>query len=357
MGRSLDDIASLGFTSISYDIQYSWMNRDRTAWDKVVRASLERELKTVPVVSYGYLPGAASLSTLTGQRVTTAVNCRGQATDSIDTHDLGNVEPYVSYLKGLIADYGDALLEIRGRTLLNFWEPSMVDWGRKERLHLGYGTEVVDDFSEWALRRGDLKDLNERWNTNFSSDNEIHPPTTGLWDDNSPIIFIKPDLFWDDWCLFRAEVLAAFYRELFARLKREADVEIALGLSQHGVVTQHDAYHQRCIHLPLWEDVAADRFIVSDDLYCKSASEVLTCMEAEMLLFSRHFGRRITAFVTPVEGRVLVGSPRRFYQLCSDFDLEYLYLYAWNEMGDGANIRDHREIWPELEELLREYEE
>jgi hypothetical protein len=131
MGRSLDDIASLGFTSISYDIQYSWMNRDRTAWDKVVRASLERELKTVPVVSYGYLPGAASLSTLTGQRVTTAVNCRGQATDSIDTHDLGNVEPYVSYLKGLIADYGDALLEIRGRTLLNFWEPSMVDWGRK----------------------------------------------------------------------------------------------------------------------------------------------------------------------------------------------------------------------------------
>ena len=76
-----------------------------------------------------------------------------------------------------------------------------------------------------------------------------------------------------------------------------------------------------------------------------------------MLLFSRHFGKRITAFVTPVEGRVLVGSPRRFYQLCSDFDLEYLYLYAWNEMGDGANIRDHREIWPELTELLEEYEE
>ena len=133
-------------------------------------------------------------------------------------------------------------------------------------------------------------------------------------------------------------------------------MEIALGLSQHGVVTQHDAYHQRCIHLPLWKDVPADKFIVSDDLYCKAASEVRTCMEAEMLLFSKHFGRRITAFVTPVEGGATVESPRSLYQLCSEFGLEYLYLYAWNEMGDGANIRDHRGMWPELKELLAEYE-
>lgn len=357
MEQSLDDIVSLGFTSISYDIQYHWMDKDRAAWEKVVKASMERGLRIVPVVSYGYLPGAASLSSLTGQTVTTAVNCRGEATDFIDTHDLANVEPYVAYLRGLMDEYDDAFLKIGGRTLLNFWEPSMVDWGGRQRLHLGYGTEVLDDFREWALQRGELRDLNDRWNTSFPTQEKIRPPAAGLWDQDSPIIFIKPDLFWDDWCLFRAEMLADFYRELFSRLKAKADVEIALGLSQHGVVTQHDAYHQRCIHLPLWKGVPADKFIVSDDLYCKSASEVLTCMEAEMLLFSKHFGRRITAFVTPVEGRVLVGGPRSFYELCSDFGLEYLYLYAWNEMGDGANIRDHREIWPELGALLAEYVE
>ena len=184
MEHSLDEIVSLGFTSISYDIQYHWMTRDKIAWEKVVRACGDRGLRIVPVVSYGYLPGAASLSSLTGQPVTTAVNSLGEATDSIDTHDLGNVKPYVAYLKRLIDDYDDVLLKFGNRTLLNFWEPSMVDWGRRERVHLGYGTKVVEEFREWAMGRGSLADLNARWKTDFHTREEINPPTTGLWDED-----------------------------------------------------------------------------------------------------------------------------------------------------------------------------
>jgi len=40
------------------------------------------------------------------------------------------------------------------------------------------------------------------------------------------------------------------------------------------------------------------------------------------------------------------------YSLCDEYEMEYAYLYAWNEMADGANIRDHREIWPEIAGLV-----
>ena len=64
------------------------------------------------------------------------------------------------------------------------------------------------------------------------------------------------------------------------------------------------------------------------------------------------YGIRVTAFVTPVEGGVLVERPSVLYSLCEEYDMDYIYLYAWNEMADGANIRDHREIWPEIEDLV-----
>jgi hypothetical protein len=355
MRRSLDSIRSLGFETISYDIQYTWLERDRVGWERVLGACEERSIDVVPVVSYGFLPGAGQLSALTGSSVTRAVDSNGSVTDNVDTHDLGNVDPIVEYLEELLGTYGESLYRTAGRTLLNFWEPSMVEWSSMTRTHLGYGPEVVEGFQNWALGRASLKELNTRWATGFEGPTEITPPREGLWDGKRDIIFVRPDPFWDDWCLYRAEILARFYGELFRRLKASNGVEIALGLSQHGVVTQHDAFHQRCIHLPLWRDVPADKFIVSDDLYCKSPSEVITCMEAELALFRRYFGDRLTAFITPVEGRILVERPSRLYSLCAEFDLEYLYLYAWNEMADGANIRDHEEIWPEIREILEIY--
>ena len=352
MKGSLDDIVSLGFDSISYDIQPHWLSSSRDTWETVVGACAKRSLSIVPVVSYGFLPHARILSDLTGMEVTTAVDSKGTPTDCVDTHDPGNVAPFVSYLKGLIDSYGDAFLKIRGHTLLNFWEPSMATWSKKGRTHLGYGSDVVEDFRMWALERAALRELNAKWGMSFSSPEEIQPPKEGLWDQKREIMFIRPDPFWDDWCLFRAGVLSRFYRKLFEELKSAMKVEIALGLSQHGVVTQHDAYHQRCVYLPFWRDVPADKFIVSDDLYCKASSEVRLCMEAELALFRRLFGDRITAFVTPVEGDILVESPRTLYSLCEEFGMEYVYLYAWNEMADGANIRDHHEIWPEIRDLV-----
>ncbi len=352
MFASLDRIRSLGFDCISYDIQYTWLRAARETWEKVLKACRERGISVVPVVSYGYLPGARALSELTQMPVTTAIDSAGSPTDNIDVHDLANTEPMIEYLKLLIDAYEDDMFKVRGRTLLNFWEPSMVDWGSSQRRHLGYGPEMVADFQRWASRRSSLAELNQRWGTDFPSVDEIKPPTEGLWDTKRDIIFIQPNLFWDDWCVFRAEVLARFYRKLFAELKKARKVYIAIGLSQHGVVTQHDCFHQRCVHLPLWRDVPADKFIVSDDLYCKSASEVKTCMEAELALFRRYFGRRISAFVTPVEGRILVERPGVLYSLCEEFGVEHAYLYAWNEMGDGANIRDHPKLWPEIKDLL-----
>ena len=352
MEKSLDDIASLGFRTISYDIQYHWLVRARDAWETLIDACTSREIKIVPVVSYGFLPNASALSTLTGMEVTTNIDSSGGATDLIDPNDLGNVEPYAEYLKGLIDEYGDALYEVDGRILLNFWEPSMITWSKQGRTHLGYGEDMVAKFRQWALDRGTLGELNQKWGSDFSSPEEIQPPKVGLWDEDRMIIFIRQDPFWDDWCLFRAGILARYYRKLFESLKSERSVEIALGLSQHGVVTQHDAYHQRCVYLPFWKDVPADKFIVSDDLYCKGSSEVKLCMEAELALFNRTFGNRVTAFVTPVEGGVLVERPSVLYSLCEEYDMDYIYLYAWNEMADGANIRDHREIWPEIEDLV-----
>ncbi len=354
--KSLDEIRSLGFESISYDIQYHWLSNAKEVWETVVGACNERELSIVPVVSYGYLPNAGILSRLTGMDVTTAVDSHGAPTDCIDTHDLDNVQPYVEYLEMLIDAYEDAFLNVKGRILMNFWEPSMVVWNRSGRTHLGYGPAMAEEFRGWALERETLDDLNGKWGTSFSSPDEIKPPTEGLWDQDREIMFIRPDPFWDDWCLFRASVLARFYRELFTQLKSQRRVEIALGLSQHGVVTQHDAYHQRCVYLPFWRDVPADKFIVSDDLYCKASSEVKLCMEAELALFNRIFGGRVTAFITPVEGRVLVEHPSILYPLCEEYVPEYVYLYAWNEMADGANIRDHPEIWPEIRTILERYE-
>jgi len=354
MHESLDRIRSLGFDCISYDIQYTWLRSARETWEKVLHACEDRGISTVPVVSYGFLPGAKALSELTGMPVSTAVNSAGSATDNVDVHDLANTEPLVEFLKELIDTYRGQLFKVRGKILLNFWEPSMVDWGSPQRRHLGYDPQTVADFRRWASAHSSIADLNLRWVTNFPSEEKIQPPTEGLWDARRDIIFIQPSRFWDDWCVFRGEVLARFYAQLFTQLKKARKVHIAIGLSQHGVVTQHDCFHQRCVHLPLWRDVPADRFIVSDDMYCKSASEVKTCMEAELALFKRYFGRRISAFVTPVEGRILVERPAVLYSLCREFGVEHAYLYAWNEMGDGANIRDHPELWPEISRLLAE---
>jgi hypothetical protein len=353
MEKSLDDIVSLGFTTISFDIQYHWLIKARNDWETLIGACDKRGLKIVPVVSYGFLPNAGDLANLTGMEVTTNITSAGENTDCVDPNDLGNVQPYVEYLKQFIDEYCDALYRVDGRTLLNFWEPSMIIWSKAGRIHLGYGQDMVEKFRRWALDRGSLGELNDKWSTSFSSPDEIQPPKVGLWDQDRDIMHIDPNPFWDDWCLFRAGILARYYRELFGEIKSERSVEIALGLSQHGVITQHDAYHQRCVYLPYWRDVPADKFIVSDDLYCKGSSEVKLCMEAELSMFHRLFGDRITAFITPVEGGVLVEKPSVLYDLCEEYDMEYVYLYAWNEMADGANIRDHREIWPEIAELVK----
>ncbi len=354
MSKSLDGIVDLGFDCISYDIQHTWLHPSRrTAWDVVVKACGERGLSIVPVVSYGFLPGAGILGELTGSQVTTAVNSEGDETDYIDVYDLANADPIIDYLEMLTNRYGDALLRMGGKTLLNFWEPSMVDWSGTKRHHLGYGPQVIEGFRRWVTESSSLAELNNRWGTSFPSEDRISPPRRGLWDEDRQIIFIQPDAFWDDWCLYRAKILARFYDQLLTHLKRKLRVLVALGLSQHGVVTQHDAFHQRCIYLPFWKEVPVDRFIVSDDLYCKSRSEVKLCMEAELALFNRCFGKRMAAFVTPVEGRILVERPSVLYSLCSEFGLDLVYLYAWNEMGDGANIRDHHEIWPEIQDLVR----
>jgi hypothetical protein len=228
----------------------------------------------------------------------------------------------------------------------------MIIWSKAGRTHLGYGQDMIEKFRRWALERGSIGELNDKWSTDFSSPDDIQPPKVGLWDQDRDIMHIDPNPFWDDWCLFRAGVLAKYYGELFEKIKSERSVEIALGLSQHGVITQHDAYHQRCVYLPYWRDVPADKFIVSDDLYCKGSSEVKLCMEAELSMFHRLFGDRITAFITPVEGGVLVEKPSVLYALCEEYGMDYVYLYAWNEMADGANIRDHHEIWPEISELV-----
>ncbi len=352
MARSLARIVDLGFNSISYDMQYNWYHRSRDVLDTVIGACQERDLSVVPVVSYGYLPWASALSELTGMEVTTSIDMENRKTDCIDTHDPQNVEPFLAYLTDLIDHYSDALFRIDGRVLLNFWEPSMATWSKTRRTHLGYGQAMIEDFRDWSLERFTLEELNLRWGTSFSASGDIDPPRVGLWDENRDIIFIRPDPRWDDWCLFRAGVLSEFYRRLFEELKAERDVEVAVGLSQHGVVTQHDAYHQRCVYLPFWRDVPADRFIVSDDMYCKSAQEVKLCMEAELALFERFFPGKVTAFVTPVEGKVLVERPETLYSLCEEHSPRYVYLYAWNEMADGANIRDHPEIWEEIRSLI-----
>lgn len=190
----------------------------------------------------------------------------------------------------------------------------------------------------------------------FSSVEEIQPPRRGLWEENREIILMEPNRFWDDWCLYRAKTLARFYAELFKEIKRKRRVEIAIGLSQHGIVTQHDSFHQRCVYLPYWQDVPVDKFIVSDDLYCKSPSEVGLCLEAELGLFRHLFNKRVTAFLTPVEGNIVVESPKSLFSLLQDLDLEYIYLYAWNEMADGATIKQHREIWPEIKKIVSEVE-
>jgi hypothetical protein len=268
MKKSLDDIVSLGFTTISFDIQYHWLMKARDDWETLIGACDKRGLKIVPVVSYGFLPDAEALSKLTGMEVTTNITSAGENTDCIDPNDLGNVQPYVEYLRQFIDDYGDALYRVDGRTLLNFWEPSMIIWSKAGRTHLGYGQDMIEKFRRWALERCSMGELNDKWGTDFSPD-KIQPPKVGLWDQDRDIMHIDPNPFWDDWCLFRAGVLARYYGELFEKIKSQRSVEIALGLSQHGVITQHDAYHQRCVYLPYWQDVPADKFIVSDDLYCK----------------------------------------------------------------------------------------
>jgi len=366
LDKSLNEIGSLGFSAISYDIQHNWLLSSRKTWETLLQKCEERGLLVVPVVSYGllvvpvvsygYLPNAAALSELTGMGVTTAVDSAGSATNTIDVHDLRNVEPFAHYLKELIETYGNSLVKIGGRTLLNFWEPSMVDWSSMPRRHLGYDDAAVQDFRDWASARCNVDELNERRETHFSTVDDIQPPVRGLWEERREIVFIEPNRFWDDWCLFRADILARFYAELFRKIKEESKVEIAVGLSQHGIITQHDSFHQRCIYLPYWTNVPADKFIVSDDLYCKSPSEVGLCLEGEIGLFQSLFGDRVTAFLTPVEGNILVQEPDSLFSRCRDLSTEYIYLYAWNEMADGATIRLHPEIWPQIKRVLSEFE-
>ncbi len=351
MAKSLDAIVQLGFKSISYDVQPHWFVDPRGSWRRVVSACLDRSLTILPVVSYGYLPHAEAVEKITGLQVGRAVASDGSVTNNIDVSDPSNIDPLVRYIEILVDQFGEALYAEQGRIVLDFWEPSMVDWGGGRRVHLGYGPRMVEGFRTWLADRYQVSELERRWGRRIPSMAKVRPPRSGLWDTRREIVFMKVDPCWDDWCLYRSEVLASFYAELFSRLKERMDVRIAVGLSQHGVVTQHDAYHQRCIHLPTWRDVPADYFIVSDDVYCKSPSEVATCMQAELLLFKKLFGDRLAAFITPVEDGRLVQRPLSLFQLCRQNGVRLVNVYAWNEMADGANLRDHPYLWDDLEAM------
>ena len=75
-------------------------------------------------------------------------------------------------------------------------------------------------------------------------------------------------------------------------------------------------------------------------------------MEAELLIFKRLFGDRLAAFVTPVEGGRLVERPRVLFELCRRYEVKLVNVYAWNEMADGANLRDHPYLWEEVRSLV-----
>ena len=350
--ESLFKIHELGFQHISFDIQYGLYVRKRGYWDRVVDACEKFGLNILPVVTYGFLPNARALERVTGLKVSRPVTSDGVVINCINTCDTSNVKALVEYIRRLVGEYNDVLMRVDGLPGVILWEPSMVVWGRGSRRHIGYDRNTIGKFQRWCIEKYEnIAQLNENWGTSFSDFNDIKPPRRGIWEGERRIIFMEYNRAWDDWCLFRARLLVEFYKLLVESLK-SLNIAVLIGLSQHGVTVQHDAFHHRCIYLPYWTEVPANRFIASVDLYCKSPSEVKLCFDAELAVFEKFFSDRVAAYVTPVEALRLVEYPETLIKICDEHNVREVNFYAWNEMGDGANIRDHIELWDSIKNIV-----
>lgn len=350
--RSLSKIQDIGFQHVSFDIQHTWYMRKKEYWNRFVNPCKKIGLNILPVVTYGYLPDATILEHITDVKITKSILSDGSIIDCVNPCDLNNVEGLVLYIERLVSEYGDVFTEIDGSPGVIIWEPSMVIWGRGERRHIGYDTLTILEFRKWCAERyNNISHLNKAWGSDFRDFDEVEPPRKSIWEGARRIIFMDYNKAWDDWCLFRAERLTEFYRVLSENL-RSSGISVLIGLSQHGVVVQHDAFYHRCVYLPFWVKVPANRFIASVDLYCKSPSEIKLCFKAELAVFKKYFGARVAAYVTPVESFNLVACPEELVRICDIYGVKEINFYAWNEMGDGANIRDHNEIWDNIKNIV-----
>ncbi|MEM2455262.1 MAG: beta-galactosidase [Candidatus Bathyarchaeia archaeon] len=351
--KSLKEIKALGFDKISFDIQYTWYVRKEDYWERLLRFTRKERIAILPVVTYGYLPGASILESLVGRSVSRAVTNAGETTDAVNASSEDNSAILAEFIKKFVMEYKEDLMTIDSKPGVIIWEPSMVMWGKLGRRHLGYDSYTINLFREWCRRKyGSIGDLNKEWGANFNGFDEVTPPRIGVWEGEKRIIFMQYDKCWDDWCLFRAEILARFYEKMITMLK-EAGISTLVGLSQHGVIVQHDAFQHRCIYLPYWKKIPATRYIVSTDLYCKSISDVKICMEAELGIFCRYFKDKVAAYITPVESLKLIEKPSTLIDICDEFSVKEINFYAWNEMGDGANLRDHINLWDDIRETLQ----
>jgi len=350
--RSLSQIYDIGFQHVSFDIQHTWYLRKKEYWDRFVNICEKIGLDILPVVTYGYLPDAKVLERVTGVKISRAALSDGSIVDCVNPCDLDNVEGLALYIKKLVSEYSETFTVIDGSPGVIIWEPSMVVWGRRGRRHIGYDTSTIFNFQKWCAERyHNVSCLNKAWGSDFKDFSEVKPPRESIWEGERRIIFMEYNKAWDDWCLFRAERLAEFYKALTETL-RSSGISVLIGLSQHGVVVQHDAFYHRCIYLPFWVRVPANRFIASVDLYCKSPSEVKLCFEAELAMFRKYFNDHVAAYVTPIESFNLVAYPEELVEICDMYGVKEVNFYAWNEMGDGANIRDHNEIWDSIKNIV-----